>query len=394
MNNRTITMHATGIVPAVAGALALFTLASPGPWSYAAAIALLAIGISGGAWAAHVLSVSVAEQARETEQQVRLILQTEYEKQDLQPLGALCRQALPILSQQVETSRHQTESAINDLAVRFAGISQHLSTALAASEGATGISSGSGGGIVDALSRSEADLAALVESIRASQKSRNEILSEVQGLTLYTEELKKMAAEVAMIASQTNLLALNASIEAARAGEAGRGFAVVADEVRKLSTHSSDTGKKMAEKANIISAAITSASDISEQAMVNDGEVLQESEAAVQNVLSRFHHITTSLADSTNVLQATSSEIKKEVEEIIVALQFQDRTSQILAHVTANVDTLHGALQPALDGNIRLNLDGPSWLAEMERSYTTSEQRAIHHGQQEARVEEPEITFF
>jgi methyl-accepting chemotaxis protein len=387
-------MHATGIVPAVAGAVALVTLAGTSPLNLAVALLLAAMGIIGGFWAARSLSTSIAVQARDTEHQVRTMLQREYAQRDLQPLGTLCRQALPILSRQVETSRHQTESAITDLAARFADISRNLSTALAASEGTAGGLGASGGGIVDALSRSKADLAALVESIRQSQSSRNGILSEVRGLTQYTEELKAMAAEVATIASQTNLLALNASIEAARAGEAGRGFAVVADEVRKLSTHSSDTGKKMAEKADIISAAITSASNISEQAMGQDGEVLQKSEDAVQSVLRRFNHITASLADSTSVLQTTSSEIKKEVEEILVALQFQDRTSQILAHVTANVGTLHSALQPSSDGTIHLNLDGPSWLAEMERSYTTSEQRAIHHGRADAQAEEAEITFF
>jgi len=62
-----------------------------------------------------------------------------------------------------------------------------------------------------------------------------------------------MAAEVANIAGQTNLLALNAAIEAARAGESGRGFAVVAGEVRNLSSLSSNTGKKMSDKVQVIS---------------------------------------------------------------------------------------------------------------------------------------------
>ncbi len=112
-------------------------------------------------------------------------------------------------------------------------------------------------GALKVLARSDSELSQVIDSLKATQSSRDQTLAQVRGLTAYTGELRTMAADVAAIAAQTNLLALNAAIEAARAGEAGRGFAVVADAVRSLSSKSSETGQQMSAKVDIINNAIT-----------------------------------------------------------------------------------------------------------------------------------------
>ncbi|WP_414691097.1 methyl-accepting chemotaxis protein, partial [Noviherbaspirillum sp.] len=93
------------------------------------------------------------------------------------------------------------------------------------------------------------------------------MLDKVRCLEQFVDELKAMADDVKTIAAQTNLLALNAAIEAARAGETGRGFAVVAKEVRNLSTLSGDTGKRIAEKVQVISDAILGACQVAQESM-------------------------------------------------------------------------------------------------------------------------------
>ena len=170
-------------------------------------------------------------------------------------------------------------------------------------------SSEEGGGAVEVLHHSERELATVVKYLKSALVSRSEMLAAVRGLTSYNEELKNMAAGVAAIASQTNLLALNAAIEAARAGEAGRGFAVVADEVRKLSSLSSETGKRMADKVEIINAAIQSVSSAAESAAAHDQEAVRESEQAIEGVLSSFNGLTSQLAQSAEVLRAESAGI-------------------------------------------------------------------------------------
>ena len=394
MKKGTGTFYTIGFIAGMSGATTTLMLAGITSLTMAAALFNILAGLGCGFWAGIVCGNALTQCAEDTTSQTRETVNAEYSRLNLQPLGNLCQHALPIWSRQLEASRQQTETAIIDLANRFADISNNLSTAIATSKDTAGdVHKSSEDGIVATLKKSESELSGLVESIRESQKSRNEILNEVRGLTDYTQELKSMATEVSAIASQTNLLALNAAIEAARAGEAGRGFAVVADEVRKLSTLSSDTGKKMADKVNVITDAIASAFDISERAMSHDDEALTNADSAVQHTLTSFHDITGKLSASASILQTTGGEIKKEVDDILVALQFQDRTSQILTHVTSHINHLSNALQPE-NGGIILNIDGPSWLAEMEQSYTTTEQRALHHGQKNASADETETTFF
>lgn len=313
-------------------------------------------------------------------------------------LDSLCVNTLPIWSRHIETVRGQTEESVVTLAARFAGMAEKLDAAVTASRETAGNLSGSGeNSLVSVLGRSEAQLAGVVATLQAAQESRHTLLKSVAGLTVYTEELKKMAVEVAHIASQTNLLALNAAIEAARAGEAGRGFAVVADEVRKLSTLSSQTGQRMTEKVNTINAAISDTFQAAEHASEHDAETLGTSREAIREVLERFRSTTSGLSASAGVLQQLGSELQVEVADALVQLQFQDRTSQILVQVRNSMDRLQAELNTLLEqraGGKPGFLDPAPWLDEMEHTYATREQRDNHQGRQAGGAAQSEITFF
>jgi len=309
-----------------------------------------------------------------------------------QGLDELCLQTFPIWSRHVESARAQTEQSISELTERFAVLVQRLETTVATSRQAGGDNS-SENTVVSIFVSAETALQSVVDSLRTTQQGRADMLDEVRVLTNYTEELKNMASEVAAIAGQTNLLALNASIEAARAGNAGRGFSVVADEVRNLSTLSSNTGKNMAEKVNVINDAISSAFNVAEQATIEDSQVLSRSEASISEVLTTFKRIVDELAESAEIMQQEGCGIRTEIEEMLVALQFQDRTSQILAQVCANLDELNVTLQHQNDQSDS-SFDVAGWLEVMEKGYAMLEQRINHSGNSSAKADEPEITFF
>jgi methyl-accepting chemotaxis protein len=311
-------------------------------------------------------------------------------------LEAVCLEAVPIWTKQIENSRSQTEQAIVTLSQRFSGIYSKLEEAVQTSQqAAEGLAGDAQSGAVVVLAQSETELTQVVNSLKATQLSRDEMLEQVRSLTDYTGELLSMSKEVAAIAAQTNLLALNAAIEAARAGEAGRGFAVVADAVRSLSSLSSDTGKKMSATVGIINSAITRLVEVADNTSANDQHSVSASEASIQHVLDRFHTITQRLSGSTELLQQESVGIRDEISEVLIGLQFQDRVSQILSHVRDNMQALHQHLQNGQRNPDQLEqIDARAWLASMELTYATDEQRQIHHGHSSSAAKEQEITFF
>jgi methyl-accepting chemotaxis protein len=336
-----------------------------------------------------------AVQAEVDEMRVKLEAECREEKaKSISGLDELCVDVLPVWSRQIEMARGNTEEAITDLTIRFANLSQRLESAVAASQGTAG------GGVVSLLNTSQSDLNSIIASLRSALQMKSVMLKEIQSLSQLTESLKTMAKDVGDIASQTNLLALNAAIEAARAGEVGRGFAVVADEVRKLSTLSGETGKKISETVETVNNAIAATLRASEQYARQDEEMVVNSERVIENVLAQFHTATSGLSDSTEALRQESQAIGGEIAEVLVALQFQDRVSQMLALVRNDLEKLEKHLelheQEVAEGRFLGPIDARAWLEELSRTYTMPEQHALHGGGQKpaAKTDEADITFF
>jgi methyl-accepting chemotaxis protein len=294
-------------------------------------------------------------------------------------------EALPIWARQIETSRGQTEEAVVSLSERFSGIAQRLDTALGREDGV-------GRQDVSAQMRdSERDLKLVMDALRAIQKSRDELANEIRGLAAYTEDVRSMASEVESIAFQTNVLALNAAIEAAHAGERGKGFAVVAHEVRALSNAARDTGKRITQKATLISESLAKINDTNESVAQRDRREVKNSEANIGAVLERFTQSTSQFAETARRSMEQSHAIKDEVAKSLVQLQFQDRVSQILTQVVSSI----GQMTDWAGSNFApRHAAARDQIAEMLGSYATEEQRRNHQGLAVDAVAPQAVTFF
>ena len=224
------------------------------------------------------------------------------------------------------------------------------------------------------LAQCETQLLGLIQCLEGFVQSRDMVLDSVRSLSTASASLGDMAEDVGKLARQTNLLSINAAIEAARAGESGRGFAVVASEVRRLSSESGETGRR-------ISVQVKQFGSRMQQALVQADE---QAERGASNILASKDTIRQVVADVDGAvaqlnqraaeLRARGEVVKAQVQQLMLAFQFQDRVNQILDQVSASITRAMSRLQDALTEGCAP--DAGEWVALLGLGYTTAEQHA------------------
>jgi methyl-accepting chemotaxis protein len=286
-------------------------------------------------------------------------------REEVGEMPGLLSQLIPAWVHHVKSVQQQTETAMVGIARSFSVLVQHVAQ--------TGQSpAASGQPAASAQQGANQALSGTVEVLRNISSGKQALATQVHGLAGQTDVLRTMASEVTSIAAQTNLLAINAAIEAARAGASGQGFAVVAAEVRRLSQRSSDVGRQMAERVTQINGAI----GIAEQAVA---AAVKEDLQAIEQISTRIEHALLALQSgagpATYVVPVAPGNVNREIENMMFAMQFQDRVSQVMQAVIDDMERLryyaeqHGAV------------DLPSvqeWMTTLRSSYSMAEQHYAH----------------
>lgn len=322
-------------------------------------------------------------------------------------LEEACVEAFRIWCRQINTIQDQGDTAVANLSLNFADIVQRLQQAVDISEanlGSDNPKTANAAESVKVLSEDvQNELSVVAKSLKSALAEKNRVLVEIRDLNQHTESLTKMAQDVGFIADQTNLLALNAAIEAARAGEYGRGFAVVADEVRKLATMSGETGKNIIEQAEAIKDRLNSALHTTEESTQKETQLVADSEFTIARVIERYRNTSEVLAESSKELWDINSRTRSDIDEVLIALQFQDRVSQVLGNLRTNLNQFSTNIEEAQQRHSVGDWEGPAdashWLEHMKLEYTTADERRAHHAVRsehvaEKQAEDGEITFF
>ena len=295
-------------------------------------------------------------------------------------LGSRLSEAAGIWTTHLATVQSQMQSATDELLQGFAQVLEQLDVIIDPDrdKGATDLNVQSLDRRAKTLAECESQLRDLLANFQGFIKSRDEVMNSVRSLAGGSTDLGNMAEEVAKIARQTNLLSLNAAIEAARAGESGRGFAVVAAEVRRLSSESGETGKRIGAQVTNLAQRMTEALSRASDRAEHDSGVMDTSERTIVQVVKQVDTAVSELNSRATELGARGAAVRAQVEQLMVAFQFQDRVQQILSQVSNSIASAIARAQESL-----VTGSAPSaeeWAALLSAGYSTGEQRAVRDG--------------
>jgi methyl-accepting chemotaxis protein len=280
------------------------------------------------------------------------------------------------MSEQLKQTSAQIETSVVGVCDSFQGIAERARQTVARTTGFLG-QRGDGRsdkqsfeGLIESCGQTLVKiLTATEEAGEVSQRA----IERIQQMDNASQLVSRALLQFEEIARGNRILALNARIEAARAGEYGGGFGVVAMELLSQTARSQ---KLTAEVSGLMA-------DLRALAGSTLGDLSRMNEQGQKRSEKSRREVNQSLGD----LQAAHGEMKEMLTEItqegallandigsaVRGLQFQDRTSQRIAHVVEGLDTIHARLQT------RFGQLGAAETASDEgfSSYTMQEERAV-----------------
>ena len=187
----------------------------------------------------------------------------------------------------------------------------------------------------------------------------------------------------------------------ARAGETGKGFAVVAKEVRLLSTESARTGERITQVIVQVSEAIERTKGSYEAFAAHDNAMMDRAGTTIEDVVERIRATASNVVEGSQVMLQEGQAVRDEIDQVLVAVQSQDRINQMLQHTSADQERLLAHLKDGSTTHAGA-FDPDAWLAQLRATYTTPQELAAHEGRPvpqpnilaAATVVEQDTTFF
>jgi len=248
--------------------------------------------------------------------------------------------ALPIHIEQINDVVNETGNAVLSLGDNFSALLEQINCNIEQSQQLKDKLLHEESGLIIRLQANEHVLEKLENSCENNNKSSDELLEQFQEFRQHSDNIHQLADRIQEIAGTTNLLALNAAIEAARAGEHGRGFAVVADEVRNLSMQSTQTGDEIRDSLDTFSEAMNQYDKNINGFINNQKEMLKKFKAQMDDVTEELDDDIDILNQSMQGLVTDTESVQNSISEVMISLQFQDTTRQILEHVQEDLSKI------------------------------------------------------
>lgn len=178
------------------------------------------------------------------------------------------------------------------------------------------------------------------------KKQVSVLLDAIQVLKENSYSISSITDVINNISDETNILSLNARIEAARSQEGGQGFKVIAEEVGNLALQSKNATQDIQNRLNILQEKIAHTVDAAGQVAQNVTECEQqinEANAALNNVCSRFGELSQGLGEINEAAECQAADVRQvsaNVVEIEGALADQVKDADNIFGIAEQVNNV------------------------------------------------------
>lgn len=280
------------------------------------------------------------------------------------------------MSEQLKQTSKQIESSVVEVCNSFQGIAERTKEAVART---ASFLSQAGEGSSDTRSfetlidNCSGTLVKILNVTEEAGEISQRAIERIRQMDKASQSISGAIQQLEQIAAGNKILALNARIEAARAGEHGAGFAVVAMEVISQTERSQKVNAEVSEL--ILNLRALAGSTLEDLQRMNDqdrkrveqcrGEV-DESLRGLQGAHDEMKTMLTGMTEE-------GASLSQEIGAAVRGLQFQDRTSQRIAHVVEDLDTLQTRLATRLGSGSDVGVATEAGFSD----YTMHEERAV-----------------
>ena len=248
------------------------------------------------------------------------------------------------MSEQLKQTSKQIEESVVGVCDSFQGIAARARATVARATDFLGNDRQSTSGKQSFEGLIEACSGTLVKimntTVEAGDISRRAI-ERIEEMDKASQQISDALSQLDQITNSNRMLAFNARIEAAHAGTAGTGFAVVAVELAAATVKSRTVTAQVGELALNLRALAESTLQDLRRMNEKDSERVEQCRQEVDDRCAISRARIAEMAAMLNGMTAEGALLATDIGAAVRGLQFQDRISQRIGHVIADLDTSH-----------------------------------------------------
>jgi len=251
------------------------------------------------------------------------------------------------MSKQLKETSQQIESSVVGVCNSFQGIAERAKATVSRTAGFLSSEGHDSSGKLSFEGLIETCGGTLVKILNATEEA-NEIsrraIERIQQMDKASQNISAALVKLEQIARENKMLAMNARIEAAHAGDRGAGFAVVAIEVVSQTEKSRGITTQVNELITNLRALARSTLEDLQQMNERDHKRVKECRLEVDKSLQDMQATHGEMKSVLSGMTDAGMLLANDISSAVRGLQFQDRTSQQIAHVVEDLDTMHAKL--------------------------------------------------